>query len=211
MKKFLKIPVMLFLCACAAGANCLLAIPIWRLGIPLFMDTLFTLTVAFLAGPFWGCISAVFTTFLSYVLFENDILPNTLFVLCSIGGVLLTDFFRRVDHLLEDTEGSPFFNTLRNIIPALLILSLAMCLQMSVFGGLIAWFIKTIWAVPSRYFPYSYFLLGLRINNIPVPLAEIIARIPVNIPDRLLSVYGAYGLALVLKKYIINPAVPGGS
>jgi hypothetical protein len=130
--------------------------------------------------------------------------------------VFLVDFFRRAYHLLEPKKGNAqaathtFFNTLSNIIPALFILSLSMCMLMSISGGLIAWFITTVWSVPSHYFPYSYFLLGLRLNNMPVPLAEILSRIPVNIPDRLLSVYGAYGLALVLKRFLINPAVPGG-
>jgi hypothetical protein len=190
---------MLFFCVCAAGANYLLAIPLWRIGAPLFMDTLFTLAVAFLAGPLWGCVSAVFTTALFFIL-NDDILPNTLYALCSIGGVFLADFFRRAYHLLEPPKGNIFFNTMSNIIPALFILSLSMCMLMSVLGGLIAWLITTVWSVPSHYFPYSYFLLGLRLNNLPVPLAEILSRVPVNIPDRLLSIYGAYGLALSLKK-----------
>jgi hypothetical protein len=203
---------MLFFCVCAAWANYLLAIPLWRIGAPLFMDTLFTLALTFLAGPLYGCISAVFTTLLFFVL-NKDVLPNTLYVLCSIGGVFLVDFFRRIYHLFEPKKGNAFFNTLSNIIPALFILSLSMCMLMSVLGGLIAWFITKVWSVPSHYFPYSYFLLGLRLNNLPVPLAEILARIPVNIPDRLLSVYGAYGLALALKKCRVfkGPAVPGGS
>jgi hypothetical protein len=199
MNRVITVIKMLFFCVCAAGANYLLAIPLWRIGAPLFMDTLFTLAVTFLAGPLWGCISAVFTTFLFYIL-NADVLPNTLYVLCSIGGVFLADFFRRLYHLLEPQKGNRFFNTLSNIIPALFILSLSMCMLMSVSGGLIAWLITTVWSIPSHYFPYSYFLLGLRLNNMPVPLAEVLSRIPVNIPDRLLSVYGAYGIALVLKK-----------
>jgi hypothetical protein len=231
INRLINVLKLLFFCLCAAGANYLLAIPLWRIGAPLFMDTLFTLAVTFLAGPLWGCICAVFTTFLFYIL-NADGLPNTLYVLCSIGGVFLVDFFRRSYHLLEPKKGDAqstgggvvqstslrsrtegthtFFNTLSNIIPALFILSLSMCMLMSVSGGLIAWFITTVWSIPSHYFPYSYFLLGLRMNNMPVPLAEILARIPVNIPDRLLSVYGAYGLALVLKRFLIVPADPGG-
>jgi hypothetical protein len=38
------------------------------------------------------------------------------------------------------------------------------------------------------------------LNNYPVFLAEIISRFPVNIPDRFLSVYSAYGAAWLLKK-----------
>jgi hypothetical protein len=163
--------------------------------------------MTFLAGPFWGCISAVITTALFYIL-NDDVLPNTLYVLCSIGGVFLADFFRQVYHFLEPKKGNAFSNTLSNIIPALFILSLSMCMFMSVSGGLIAWFITTVWSVPSRYFPYSYFLLGLHLNNIPVPLAEILSRIPVNIPDRLLSVYGAYGLVLVLKRFRSGKTAP---
>jgi hypothetical protein len=61
----------------------------------------------------------------------------------------------------------------------------------------------------------------LLLNHVPLPIAEIVSRIPVNIPDRLLSVYGGYGLAALLKNTRIfgalgkcpptNPEVPGGS
>jgi hypothetical protein len=35
-------------------------------------------------------------------------------------------------------------------------------------------------------------------KGLPLPLTEILCRIPVNIPDRLLSVFGGYGFAVML-------------
>jgi hypothetical protein len=104
-------------------------------------------------------------------------------------------FFRRRYHLLEESGGA--FNT----ISLLLILSLYMCILMSISGGLIAWLIPVLWrTAPSYNTPESYYKLGMLLNRYPVPLAEIISRFPVNIPDRFISVYGAYGVALLLRK-----------
>jgi hypothetical protein len=81
-------------------------------------------------------------------------------------------------------------------------LSLYMCILISVTGGLIAWLINILWPVTNQdTSPESYYKLGMLLNHYPVPLAEIISRFPVNIPDRLLSVFGAYGFALLLKKW----------
>jgi hypothetical protein len=128
---------------------------------------------------------------------DVGIWPYGLFVVCSIAGVFLIRFFTRAHHLFEETEGGGGFNR----VTLLLILSLEMCILMSILGGLIAFLIPILW--PSTEYVFSvisYYKLGLLLNRLPLLLAEIVSRFPVNIPDRLLSVYGAYGLALVLKK-----------
>jgi hypothetical protein len=76
-----------------------------------------------------------------------------------------------------------------------------MCLQMSVMGGLISALIPLLVSVPKyTVSPENYFKLGLMLNNVPFPVAEIVARLPINIFDRLLSVFGGYSLALLIRK-----------
>jgi hypothetical protein len=184
---------LLLLCILAAGANDLCHLFFQFLGLPMFMDTLFTLGVTFFAGPLWGCVTAILTPLPSILAYD---IQRGLYVLCSIAGVFLAWFFHRRYHLLEEDNYGAF-----NLVSVLLILSLYMCILMSVTGGLIAWIISVLWPVTNQDTPpESYFKLGMLLNHYPVPLAEIISRLPVNIPDRLLSVFGAYGFALLLKK-----------
>jgi hypothetical protein len=147
----------------------------------------------------WGCLCAVFTTLILQIL-DVGLWPYSLFVVCSIASVMLTWFFTRSHHVFDgkDAEdGGGVFNR----VTALLILSLQSVILMSLLGGLIAFLIPLLWpATASVFSVISYYKLGLLLNGLPLFAAEIIARFPVNIPDRLLSVFGAYGLAWIVKK-----------
>jgi hypothetical protein len=193
---------LLLLCILAAEANDVCSLFFAFLGLPMFMDTLFTLGVTFFAGPLWGCITAILTPLRSILTYD---IQRGLYVLCSISGVCLVWFFRRRYHLPGE-DGSDYGAF--NLVSILLMLSLYMCILISVTGGLIAWIISVFWPVTNQDIPpESYFKLGMLLNHYPAPLAEIISRIPVNIPDRILSVFGAYGFALLLKKSRLLPAV----
>jgi hypothetical protein len=92
-----------------------------------------------------------------------------------------------------------------NVIIPLFILSFTMCLLMSFLGGIIAALISFIWPESRDSFTAeSLFKLSLLLNKVPILLTEILSRFPVNIPDRILSVFGGYGLALLLKKFLIR-------
>jgi hypothetical protein len=150
-------------------------------------------------------------TVLAFQFLNEEFLLSALYFFCSGSGVILAAFFSRSHHLLNDEQAGSF-----NTLTALLILSLEMCLVISITGGLIAWLILLLdSASNTTLVPHNYYFLGLLLNHVPLPLAEIVARIPVNIPDRLLSVYGGYGIAALLKNTRIfgltNPEVPGGS
>ncbi|AEF82737.1 hypothetical protein [Leadbettera azotonutricia] len=194
----------LFLCVLLSGGNCLLNILVNRiLGLPLFLDTLFTLTVTFLSGPVFGIISAILTSAVGTFLLPPYMPIYSLYVLCSITGVALTEVFCRSYKLrLTATQSAPAdadsgFGT----FTALLLLSVVLCLQMSIMGGCIAALIPALVPIPGyTVSPENYFKLGLLINNMPVLAAEIISRLPINIFDRLLSVFGGYGLALLIRK-----------
>jgi hypothetical protein len=196
---------MVFFCLLAAGANWLLSWLCRFIGVSLFLDTLFTLMVTFLRGPVWGCLCAVFTTLVLQIV-DVGMWPYSLFVVCGIAGVILTWLFTRSHHIFDskDEEDGGGFNR----VTLLLILSLHMCILMSVLGGLIAFLIPILWPSTAYVFSViSYYKLGLLLNGLPALAAEIISRFPVNIPDRLLSVFGAYGLAWVFRK--TRSLIPG--
>jgi hypothetical protein len=195
----------LTLCVLFAVANCLLNILVNRmLALPLFLDTLFTISITFLAGPVFGIICAVLTSVAGTFLMPPYMPIYCMYALCSIAGVALTEVFCRSYNLgfsaKRNAAGWANGDTDFSTFTILLLLSVVMCLQMSVMGGLIASIISVLISIPEyAVSPESYFKLGLLMNHIPSPAAEIIARIPINIFDRILSVFGGYGLALLVQ------------
>jgi hypothetical protein len=190
----------IILCVFAVFANLLFVLLVSLLRMPLFMDTLFTLAVTFLAGPLWGFVTAALTQIVLAI--YQRTLSDMLYLFCSSSAVFLVWSFHSRYHLLEEGGGYGVFN----LVSLLLILSLYMCILISISGGLIAWLIPILWKQTPNYgTPESYFKMGMLLNRYPILLAEILSRFPVNIPDRFLSVYGAYGFALLLQKSRLYP------
>jgi hypothetical protein len=76
-----------------------------------------------------------------------------------------------------------------------------MCIVISILGGLITVLIKTFPPPFGSQFspgPERLFTLALLRKNLPLAAIEILSRIPLNIIDRLLSVFGGYGVAALL-------------
>jgi hypothetical protein len=84
---------------------------------------------------------------------------------------------------------------------ALLILSFALCIAMSVLGGLSAALIK-FRASADIDGPEFFFNLALLRRNLPLVFVEILSRIPINVIDRLVSVFCAYGIAVLFRKLL---------
>ncbi|MFP3042164.1 hypothetical protein LQZ19_10145 [Treponema primitia] len=158
------------------------------------MDTIFTLTVTFLFGPACGILSAILATAIN-VMATGKPAAYMLYALCSISAVHLTDYFKR--HFIEDSSYSsePFINS----ITSLLLLGVIMCAIVSILGGLIAMFIHSV-ALQKLSSPEDDFKLGLLLNNVPLALSEIMGRLPINIVERIFSVFSAYGFASLGKR-----------
>jgi hypothetical protein len=71
-------------------------------------------------------------------------------------------------------------------------------------GGIIAFIISGFFKVAEYDIsPDFFFRLGLLRHNMPVLAADILARIPINIADRLITVFAAYSLSLFLRKITV--------
>jgi hypothetical protein len=81
----------------------------------------------------------------------------------------------------------------------LTILSLVMCFVISVMGGLISAGITTVTGVVDKS---GWFRLGFIRQGFGLTASEILARIPVNIADKTITVFGGYGIAFLIKKII---------
>jgi len=208
-----KIMIMIFLCL----AGTLLNIAVSRLGflagIPLYLDTVFTISVTLIGGFFCGAVCGLLTNFVYHTLWGYG-WEGYLFAVCNIATAFITWLFIRIfpgelDLFSKQPVKSAGINvkssligTIMDRVIVLIIFSFALCLGMSFLGGFIATFIITL--------DVSYRMSGSGIAaifsttmfnlNTPLIVSEIVSRIPVNIMDRLLSSFGGYGAALVIRK-----------
>jgi hypothetical protein len=84
---------------------------------------------------------------------------------------------------------------------ALLLLYLLTCMTISLIGGTVDWTIAvTLGPVDNVASAYTFFKMGLLRNRLPLLAAAILSRIPVNIIDRFITIFGGYGLGLLLRK-----------
>jgi hypothetical protein len=211
---------------CLAGVALNIAVNrffVYYLGLPLFMDTIFTVAVTLIGGVFWGGLCGALSTIIGKTIWFSDWI-SYLFFLCSIATALVTWLFIRffpseLNLSSEQTKYEKMLHTAgiegrsgslasptklaasMNRVIVLILLSFALCLAISVLGGLISGLILVI----NPHQIGERVLAGLISDTmsggaVPVFLVEIFSRIPVNIIDRLIAAFGGYGAALVLKK-----------
>jgi len=207
----------IFLMGVVAGiANNVIILPSVNYISGLYLDTIFTAAAAFSGGLVPGLISAVLTTVIYGI--ASSIETGTpyfgayyLYILCSILLVLLVRLFARFfpsecdsvrviggndeTYNVEIRQGSLFI--------MLAVLSLVMCISISVLGGLISAGITVVTGVVDKSGPpETYFRLGFIRQGFSLTASEILARIPVNIADKSIAVFGGYGIAFLVKKIV---------
>ena len=161
----------------------------WVNHLPLFCDTIFIMTLSFLAGPWWGVLAGVFYHLFDYLLNPSLELGH-LFIICHFLAALTAGYFKR--WFIKD-EASNMAVFIR-----LIVLSLVMCLVMSVSGGVISFILNNMEAynAASSQTDFLSFLWQSKISS--RLLLEIVVRIPVNIADRFICVFAAYGTSTPL-------------
>jgi hypothetical protein len=178
-----------------AGANFLLNTLCFRvLKIPLFLDTAFTAAVSFAAGPVPG----IATALLTYAAIGARDGVLTPFILCSIAEVLLICRMspaRPFRWRLRDTqaEPQPLAAVTVSVFAKLILLYVAAAFMVSVMGGVIDYLYHNMWLMDKPYFSSEdTFKINLLQRGIPLLLVNILARIPINIVDRFIVIFGGY-------------------
>jgi hypothetical protein len=185
------------------------------LGVPLFMDTLFTVAMSFYGGPLYGVLTGLLTNPITNIIHFYGWADN-LYALCGAAAALITVLFIRlfprelrfgaekaVTTGESDMRAESPFRAVMNILVALLLLSFVMCVAMSILGGLITVLINAFsppFTGSSSPSPERLFKLALLRKDISPVFIEILSRTPLNIIDRLLSVFGGYGAAVLLHR-----------
>ena len=204
---------------CLAGAllNIMLNKLSLLVGLPLFMDTVLTVALTFHGGLFWGTLCGVLTHLIYYTIwFEGW--EMSLYTLCSIATALITWLFirafpRELDlssryakyeqklHTAGIERKSGKLVKLMDRAMVLTLLSFALCIAMSIMGGLITAIILEINSSLQGQRAFGGILSDTMFSpNIPVIVVEIAARIPINIIDRLITAFSGYAIALGVKK-----------
>jgi hypothetical protein len=192
MKTRLKVTL---LCLLSAAANVVLSILAEKvLQLPLFLDTLFTVAITFAAGLIPGIVVAVLSIAITSSLYYET--PAIyFFVLCSIAEAVMVLLCRR----RLGNKREPLISTLSS----LLLLYLAACVVISILGGIVDYVIFTVYSQARITFsPEDTFKLGLLRNNIPLLWADILARIPINLVDRFVIIFGGYGVSRLMTRSI---------
>ena len=191
--------------------NCLIRLA-WIFKIDLYLDTIFTVAATFYGGLIPGLICAVFTTIVNSIIYylttgEVYYWAWYLYIICAISAVILVwlflkSFYGNDKNSQPQRPGMPLL-----ILIMLVTLSIAMCIVISVMGGLVASCITLIGNVTSVDTPpETWFRLALIREGFGLVASEIIARFPVNIAERPIVVFTGYGIALLAAK--IHPQKP---
>jgi len=206
---------MLFLCLTGALLNIAInkiftAGGIWIL--PLYLDTILTITATFLGGLFAGILTGALTNIIGHTInFWGW--EGYFFAICSITTALITWVFIRlfpkeikitIDNISAETHNSQMFFKIINKLIVLILLSFALCLVMSVLGGLISALIQIFGSSPADELRLSALLGSTMFPKMNVIFSEMLSRIPINIIDRLISVFAGFGIAFGIKKAVVT-------
>ena len=163
----------------------------WVNQLPLFCDTIFIMALSFFAGPWWGVLAGFFYHLIDFALHRTMELGH-LFMLCHFLAALTAGYFKILFIKKSDSRFLLFVK--------LNILVIELCLVMSVSGGIISYILNNIEAYnkASSQTDFLTFLWQNKFNS--KLLLQIAVRIPVNIADRFICTFAAWGVYLAAKK-----------
>ncbi len=165
---------------------------VYVLKVPLFCDTVFCLAISFFTNPLWGILSVI-----SYHVFDiiisHSFVIYQLYTLSACLGCVTVWLYKKKSMKDEDSVSTTLVK--------LLGLSVIMCFVMSISGGIISRICAYANGDGSEYTFQTQFLQVLFEGKLQSPLLDsILLRIPVNIADRLITVFAAFGVYKILKK-----------
>ena len=207
----------LVLCLLSALGNVMLSYAVNGLsGIPLYLDTVFTAAMCFCAGIVPAILAGVlFPPLLTVIKYkylldlpvETGLMVN-FFSLCVLLEIFLVYFFYKKIKSREDVflskiaRKEPLLHSFIGVATQLLVLAAIDCIAISIMGGIID-FATSLFSAPRAFYPEDTFKLGLLRNNMPILAANILSRIPINIVDRFIVVFGGYGTSLLYRKWLV--------
>ncbi|MDR2608928.1 MAG: hypothetical protein LBC57_11115 [Treponema sp.] len=204
------------LCPVSAAGNLLLTGLTGFTQLPLFLDTPFTLAMTLSAGLAAGLGTGVLVYPLMYTLYAfhllgvqpDIILARISFIPCVVIEVLLVRAFRaKIEGCQRVFLRYRSLTSFYRVAVQLMLLVVLDCMAVSVAGGIIDYVLFIVPGLSQRSSLISLdsFTLALLRADMPYLAAAILARIPINIVDRFIGVFGAYGISLLYRKWLSMP------
>jgi hypothetical protein len=178
--------------------------------VPLYMDTMFTVAMCFSAGLLAGVLTGALFSPLCFYFVTRYILGlsvtlsviRNIYLICIVVEVVLVClFYSKMKTKEADFLEKPSLNSFIGVGTELLVLVALDCIAVSITGGVID-FVLFLNSAPRTFSPEDTFKLGLLRNNVPVLASSILSRIPINIIDRFIAIFGGYGISLLFRKWI---------
>ena len=174
---------------------------VFELKIPLFIDTIFTAAVTFS----FGLIPGLVTAFLTWVLgFVGTAEPSP-FIICSIAEVFLVWRLKPSGKLeLKRSNDVRLFAENINILARLMLLYIAAAVTISVLGGLVDYFFFSVLPHSKDHISAEdVYKAGIH-PEFPILLINILSRLPVNLVDRFIVIFGGYFISRLITDRIIK-------
>ena len=178
------------------------------IGFPLYLDTILTIAVTLTNGLIAGILCGAFTNLIIHSIWFYG-WEVYLFSLCSAATAVVTwllmRFFPQELNMTSAKKTTPASRSntqlsgIMDRIIALILLSFALCVTISVLGGIISAFI----AVINQPLTEEAGLAGILAKTMfgkdtPLIFKEILSRIPINSIDRLISAFAGFGIAVCI-------------
>lgn len=169
---------------------------VYVLKLPLFCDTIFCLAMSFFSNPLYGILVVIFDHLYDIAISQSFVVYQ-LYMVSAFFGCITAWIFKQ--HFMKEND------SLLTKAGNLFILAIIMCLVMSISGGIISRICAFLNGDGSEYTYQTQFLETMYNGVLRIPLLDaILFRIPVNIIDRIVTVYAACGVYLLMKKIIIS-------
>lgn len=167
---------------------------VYVLKMPLFCDTIFCIAMTLFAGPVWG-ILVVLCDHIFDMIVSHSFVIYQLYMLSAMAGCITAWLFNK--YVLKDED------SLFTKIAKLFLLVLIMCLVMSITGGVISRICAFVNGDGTEYTYQTQFLEVMFGGYLKSPLLDsIILRIPVNLADRLITVFAGFGVYKLMNKLL---------
>lgn len=170
----------------------------WVNKIPLFCDTTFIMALSFFAGPWWGVLAGFFYHLIDLAV-TRTLEFGQVFIICHFLAALTAGYYKIL--FIKSSNSHP------RIFLKLIVLSIVMVLVMSISGGIIGYILNNIEAYNEASFQTD-FLTFLWHNSFKSKLLlQIAVRIPVNIGDRFICVFAAWGVYITARIIITKNSI----
>ncbi len=160
-----------------------------KIGSPIFMDTIFAITAAFV-GWWSGVVSVLVFAVMSAFKSEPGVrLVSSIFTICVLAMVLIVRLvYRKRD---------------RVSVLSLFYVYILCVVFVSVIGAIISTYAFNKFDYPD-YNSVRYITMVFTRQQIPLIFSSFLSRIPVNAIDKLIAVFAGYGLYLGIEKILFK-------